>query len=93
MLHGGGGRSKGVNGGVIVVPVVFMVLVVVVVMAVVGSCPLQSQTAQGRAQVEENGYLHALQVSRGSGPIDEGMAPISKIKWIGSLLLQPLSAT
>lgn len=70
-----------------------MVLVVVVVMAIVGSCPLQSQTAQGRAQMEENAYLHALQVCRGSGPIDQGMAPISKIKWLGSLLPQPLNIT
>lgn len=55
---------------VAVVKAVMMVLVVVVVMAIVGFCPLQSQTAQGRAQMEENAYLHALQVCRGSGPID-----------------------
>lgn len=93
--------AAGIQGGsqwccmvvVAVVKAVMMVLVVVVVMAIVGSCPLQSQTAQGRAQMEENAYLHALQVCRGSGPIDQGMAPISKIKWLGSLLPQPLNIT
>lgn len=53
-------------------------------------CPWQGQPGWEGARAEGRGYLSSLQACRGGSPIEvNGMAPLTKTKWMGSFLLQP----